>query len=98
MKTAEDLISKLQHAASERSIYYEADTYCDFMAGANKAIELLAFTPSEILLLKKGLGAKRKALSDNLKNNQKNGREKYIEGNKAQLVKLDLLMIKLESI
>ena len=32
-------IEKIRNAASERSIYYESDTYSDFMAGAELAIE-----------------------------------------------------------
>ena len=32
-------IDEIRKAASDRSIYYESDTYCDFMAGAEFAIE-----------------------------------------------------------
>ena len=32
-------IEKIRNAASDRSIYYESDTYSDFMAGAELAIE-----------------------------------------------------------
>ena len=46
-------IEKIRNAASERSIYFESDTYSDFMAGAELAIEeyeeKLRWTPVEKL-------------------------------------------------